>query len=1445
MPEIDLPYGGVSDELAFDRQATGTTAGASCVQGWDELERRPAISRVPGQVAHTSAVLTTDTKVAAICDLVYDLPNVTYAALANSPTVDWNAPTPSTSGCTGIATDELGCQYVLDGNSGFVKYTADGQKVVKVALPTLERSAILRAITVDDSGRVILGVSGGGDPKKAAIFCFKPIADRKYEQLWQIPDVDTADQDAEDVGWFTESLVVDGESLYAAQNDTLGLKSRMAVYSGLGVPNPTRVKVWPTTYPTNGLSRNPVDGSIALCHEPNVARGSDPHTPETTLPLEDAKLEEIITNYSSRARCWHSSADVDGDGSNNANRLDGVVDRIIDKTGNGRNWYAGALSGDVGATLRRKGIAGRDTLFFNGTNASYIGEAGLTTEFQDRSLNKSILPCHKKHQFAYFVVLRAPMASQIRALVCRAPTFATAGYDNEQVLHVNTTYGGSGSAAAPGNVLMYEESAGASGASGRLSGSNATPLPGAFGSDGLCIITYVFDNGYDDVVGTPSRSQIRVNGRPVDRWTSLGGLATLVATTLGIDKYPAGGSVLPAGGTLLGTGTHFLGDFLEFFCLEDSYDTGFGQTSAFAQRRLIGAPTYPDAIWAALGDTELEKIEAFFAARCGFAHRLPTGNAAILDALGVGSVNDTITISGQVYTLKAAPTTTAYEVKIGASAFLTLINLHHAINGTGNPGTDYGSATPAHPSVFSPGVVENGNTAARPDLFVQVRDPRGYNTFTVAESTATVRFNWISGATSVTARNGSGRNCGIYPHTYHYFKSYGAASAVISAGGPPRLLGANVDSPYWGLTSPHGIISVWDPQTGRLKFALSTGGPATHGLPWGGVGYGVLFNSVGDLYSIGPRQAIDTNLSTIADNVDVRKFVLLAAGFVTMDGATALLNWQAAPGAQTYKYPRMAVDKWDNVFVPLYQASNATSLVVYKKIAPSTTPGSAALSTVTTLTNDPKGQCVAVDPNWPSFPNGFTDPRAERFLLGTELFSTSATDVLFCVRLLSATVARTVTRTAVRLAACGVKLFSVAKGQAPTEISASAFATAPLFIDSCTIAKGQDDPNMVAVFVDGEHILIYDPKNGVLGNLRAKYGGEIPKRPKLTARYVNRLFFGRPADWPTRIMGSVKGDIYGWDFGPQGEDPIPISAYRSDLTTTGDHADIVTGLAPIGDDVMIVGGERSVALMVGDPMMGGQFDTLWSGSGMAFGRAHCLTPDRTTWWITNEAELAALPWGAKVPSIMSRQKVSKRLADSIDFTKFRPELTWVPRSRTIRISMMPIGVGDDLRTDWIYFPDTGAFWPRPYAAVGIQPTAIAVIDQATCDVLLGSRDGWLRESDPSAPDDDGTIIDAYCDLGPLAPQGAEMEARFTRLVTVLAGAQGSARFEAHVLDLPDDTPLVPVDEGELFPGVTTPSLRFSGQNTLIRIASTSRHERFALIRATLKAKATGLARQRT
>lgn len=67
----------------------------------------------------------------------------------------------------------------------------------------------------------------------------------------------------------------------------------------------------------------------------------------------------------------------------------------------------------------------------------------------------------------------------------------------------------------------------------------------------------------------------------------------------------------------------------------------------------------------------------------------------------IPTANDTVTIDGKAYTYKATVATTADEVLIGGSVNASIDNLIAAIRLTGTPGTDYGSDTVKHTTVFA------------------------------------------------------------------------------------------------------------------------------------------------------------------------------------------------------------------------------------------------------------------------------------------------------------------------------------------------------------------------------------------------------------------------------------------------------------------------------------------------------------------------------------------------------------------------------------------------------------------------------------------------------------------------------------------------------------------------------------------------------------------------
>jgi len=1399
--QIPFPSKGLSDMDAASRQIPLTTTFGQNVAGVDPSSKRLRGAQRSGMLAWGSGTVGGGTKIRLLVDLVYDARVTTYTALGDSMTTDWSKSTPSTNDVLGVVTDELGNVYFLD-DTAVVKNNADGTQVWKIALPAKDPRSVIRALWVDEEGRIFAGVSSGGDMAKACVWAYEQLENNKTQLLWEMTP-----------GWFTESLKVSGLTLYAAQNDTTNWRSRMALYTNIGVPEPTLTREWPVVYPTNDADVSEKDGSVATTHEPLANRGFSPKSPETTAPWSDWTILDL-PNVSRRLWTWLDSEDVDGDGSNNANKDDGAeITTWVDKSGNGRNAYAVG----TGPTLRKGVLAGKDTLFFDGTSNAMVGEAALSTAFQYRQLNRSLFPTYAKAQSVWFILCRTPQSNTRSTLV--AQNYTTASNVKDRRIQVNASFFTTTFQNANGSTLLYEEvppvAGPAVGAWGRVTASgNNVPLGGAFDADGLVLHTYVFDHGYDDT--TPAtRSCHRINGRPVDRWTSGTGYETLTPGSLGADVFSGVAS------------NFFQGDILKVVVLSDWYETSTGSTTAYTQQKLIEMPLYPDSVWSAGSTTEIEKIEGWLMHGGGAAHKLPSGYQGTLEAVGVVNNNDTVTIDAVTYTFKTTLTPAANEVlRDTVTGTASLRNLHHAINGTGAKGTAYASATTPHATVWSPGVLENDGTNARSALMVQAREARG-SSYTLGENTAEARLAWIplAGAAttaSVRSRTASATEPGIYPHPYFLYRT------ADSTGGPPSTTAsASLAS---GLSSPYGILAVWDPSNGKLKKVLTTNGPGLSGLPFGGVGYGVRYGTNGDIFCAGPRQAAVTIIGVSAENVDLRKFFDTAAVWDasnTSNGATATTCWTAGPGAFTYHYPRMALDKWDNLYVPI--SASGISAKVYRRIAPSSAQDSALIYSLTSLTDDPAGYAIAVDPRWPDFASSFTLPRAERFFLGTVKASSSNTVSLYAMREISVAGANVSPRTSEVVAVVGAGLYKVSPS-AVTTIDASAFDATARFIDSASLGG-------VRFFTDGTRYYVYDPRNSINGGYRARSSGQIPPRGMLMERFGSRIVIAGFADRRAGLAMSRYGDPYDWDFDPPGDSPLTIAAISSELSNLGDFPDVVTCLCSFRDDLALVGGDHSLSMLRGDPAQGGRFDEVVKGIGVAFGRARCFTPDGVFWWLTNQAELYRMPIGGS-PEMVSRH-VQRRLSNSIDFSAARVEMSYDPNERCIRIVQVPHGTPSTLFTHWRYELETGALWIDNYGNANVQPCAVFTIDGDGPNdrvTLAGGGDGKVRKFSGTATDDDGERIGSFVRMHMPVDNERPGYMRFTGLQIVTAIDQYGAEWDFYTTEDPDDFGSASVS-GTLQAGSNSISrVRSSGSFCALDIKGAGSPQRWALERITIDAK---------
>lgn len=1402
MPRFPLPFGGLNDNEAYGDQPADTTREMVNMRTVDPATGRKRISQRSGLSKYNASQVSGTNPIKHLATVGYDQTKVTYASLGSSVTTDQNITTPSTSESKAVVTDRQGNLYAIDGKASIVKYNSAGTKLLTIGLPVDDPNHEVRALAVDDAGNIFAAVSTGGLQSKARMWCYEQRAENKTQKIWQL-----------DLGVYVERIVLKDDRLYTAQNDVSAQQSFIVGYTGADRANPEEVFRRPISYPVNDLAASPKDGSLFFAAPANSTRGVTPKSPDTTEVAVDYDPVTHLSSYSTRVWAHLDATQEDTlviTPLTNADTLEGgTVEAWLDKSGKGRHLYADAKGGSTphtGPTYRLKGPGARPCLQFNGTSNSMKSVTPTTTDKSARDEILSLLPTYQGAQFVVFMVVRLAADAAMRWILFQDNGSA------DRMLIANRTQGSTlPGTASQGEITLHElsgtasDSTASSVAAVAPLGQNTMPLGGPVGWNNCAVITWVCDGRVHDQFGTATRSMLRINGQPCARWQSAS-FSSAVETMLGYGTNPSSGF------------SPFAGDICEIFVLSDWYD------SSNAQQRLITTQDYPDEAFAYSTATsyEMDEIEGYLAGKYGLMDQLTAGPAAWLLANGTQpSNNDTVTIndgSGAVtYTFKTALTAapTAREVLIGASVRATLQNLKDCINNTGQAGVQYGGSTTPHSEYRACSPVAY-NSTPHYAMRIQAINSRG-STRTLAEG-ITPAWSWSTSATGAVVTSTSfspstaNTNIGWFPHLYNRYKL-----ASQTHGGPPRSDTSYSTPSKEGLAagSKYGVLGKVDTANGKLKWVATSLYNGSSSDTVGGVGWGVIVNSQGDVYSVGARQATDTYV-LVADTTDIRKIIDNGDSFSLVAGTTATTAWNVTLGsALTYAYPRLAIDKFDNLYVPIYQSSTGTSLIVYKRFDAS----SIVLATVQNITDDPRAYAVAVDPNVPEYPSSFTDTRAEFVWLGTEKTGSSNYG-LYKLKLVSTSSATGTPR--------DVKFVAVSNGNIRT-FTTSAISTpsgtptldaSSQFISSAVIYRK-------LYLSDGLSYKVYDPKTDTVSTHTASSAGTIPPRCKLMCAWRNRLVLARDPDNPSNYFMSAVGDPANWDFFPP-DSPIPTQALKGVNAIPGRPSDLINTLIPYSDDLLIIGGERSIRRFTGDPAAGGQIDLISDTYGTGFGPCWAKAPDGTLFvYMSRGGVLRMSPGSLPVPIT---DGVIERRFRAIDLATYYMQLVWDTREFGLRVYQIPYAghSGTTAIKMWFWSAKTNAWMEDEYSVSGsidTRPTYACHLDgdgESARVVVQGSQDGYVRLISESAKTDDTVAIDARVMLGPFVGEDAEYESKVTSMDALLALAQDGCVYQAYMSDYPDALGAI-VRHGTLVPGRNKVPLRMSGSALWVRLRNVSQN----------------------
>jgi len=315
-------------------------------------------------------------------------------------------------------------------------------------------------------------------------------------------------------------------------------------------------------------------------------------------------------------------------------------------------------------------------------------------------------------------------------------------------------------------------------------------------------------------------------------------------------------------------------------------------------------------------------------------------------------------------------------------------------------------------------------------------------------------------------------------------------------------------------------------------------------------------------------------------------------------------------------------------------------------------------------------------------------------------------------------------------------------------------------------------------------IKVFNPSTNAMAVLAHTYGIP-PCGCQVICTYRDRLVLAGPNHiW----YMSRQGDPTDWDYGA---DPDDVArAVASTTAEAGSIGEPIVALIPHSDDYLVIGCQRSVWVLRGDPAIGGQIQALTREIGIQGPDAWCKLPDGSLLFLSRDGLYVLPPGGVNFPVEFSREKLPKELLD-VDTSANAVSMAYDSRDRGVHLFITPTAgtTGEHWWIDWA----TKTFWPVAFGDDDHQP--LVAVDHApnlSSDhyVHLGGGDGYVRRFSDDATTDDATDAEpivssvVYGPL-PIAPPG--MTGIVDEIFAILDASSGDLDWELAFADTAEGT----------------------------------------------------------
>jgi hypothetical protein len=318
--------------------------------------------------------------------------------------------------------------------------------------------------------------------------------------------------------------------------------------------------------------------------------------------------------------------------------------------------------------------------------------------------------------------------------------------------------------------------------------------------------------------------------------------------------------------------------------------------------------------------------------------------------------------------------------------------------------------------------------------------------------------------------------------------------------------------------------------------------------------------------------------------------------------------------------------------------------------------------------------------------------------------------------------------------------------------------------------------------VDGINYVYYDPTTNSTELWQNHItAGQLPKDvdnnfARLICTWRGRTVLSGVLKNPNDIFMSAIANPFDFNYGPVSTTPTQATALS--LSKIGLLGDSVTALIPYTDDTLIVGADHNIYLVRGDPMSGGQADLVSDAIGIAYGQAWCKDPYGTVYFLSNRCGLYSFIPG-QLPQRISQP--IEPLLQNLDMGKYIFRLVWNDQYQGFHLFVTFVDQ-PQANTNYFFEWRTQAWEQDKFANNNFNPLCCCVFDGNTPTdrrVLIGCWDGFVRQIDPTAKDDDGYPIQSEVLIGPLLTKDFD-EIKLKDLQAVMGETSGQVQYSVLV-----------------------------------------------------------------